>query len=190
LNAVAFAQGSLKVQVEVDDHDLFARVAGLYRGMTRATYNENRIAETFSRLPRTVAENYQQYLSTLNVNKLEVFAEWREGKEERSAFVGYAGAQRTRKAFRTIIQTTGVQRWTDTLTGYFEGFGRKPRHFEFYDEKTGNRVSGSITKALRDTPIAGELYLGRRLKYRVEIEHVKSGDKTKSTLLNFARTDD
>ncbi len=191
LNAVGLRAGSFKVRVEVDNPNLYKRIANVYGELTRATYDEIKLVETLSRLPPSVVENYSQYLSALNVNQLDVLAEWREDAVERIAFVGYAGAQRTRKSIKSVKSTSDVKRWIETLTGYFEGFSRSPRHFEFYDQVSGNRVSGKIQKSLRDTPITGELHLGHRLKYRAEIEMVqKSTENPKSTLLAFAPIQD
>jgi len=192
LNAVAFMQGSFRVRAESDNQELFTKVARAYRELNRATYDENRLAVTLSQYTRPIMENYAQYLSALNVNKLEVFAEWRDADlNPHTAFVGYSGAQRSRKslnAARSTI-TSKIGSTIETLTGHFEGFTRKSRRFEFYDAQAGREIFGKVDKALRDTPITGELNLTRGLKYRVEIETVLTddNDKPKHVLRNFAR---
>jgi hypothetical protein len=191
LNAVAFTQGSFRVRAESDNQELFTKVARAYRELNRATYDENRLASTLSRYTRPIVENYAHYLSALNVNKLEVFAEWRDADLNHTAFVGYSGAQRSRKSLNaarsTVISKIGST--LETLTGHFEGFTRKSRRFEFYDAQAGRAIIGKVDKALRDTPITGELNLTRGLKYRVEIETVLTddNDKPKHVLRNFAR---
>jgi len=192
LNAVAFAQGSFRVRAESDNQELFAKVARAYRELNRATYDENRLASTLSRYTRPIVENYAQYLSALNVNKLEVFAEWRDvDLNNYTAFVGYSGAQRSRKSLNAARSTvtSKIGSTLETLTGHFEGFTRKSRRFEFYDAQGGRQIIGKVDKTLRDTPITGEINLTRGLKYRVEIETVLTddNDEPKHVLRNFAR---
>ncbi len=160
--------------------------------MNRATYDENRLASTLSRYTRPIVENYAQYLSALNVNKLEVFAEWRDvDLNNYTAFVGYSGAQRSRKSLNAARSTvtSKIGSTLETLTGHFEGFTRKSRRFEFYDAQGGRQIIGKVDKTLRDTPITGEINLTRGLKYRVEIETVLTddNDEPKHVLRNFAR---
>jgi hypothetical protein len=160
--------------------------------LNRATYDESRLASTLSRYTRPIVENYAHYLSALNVNKLEVFAEWRDADlNNHTTFVGYSGAQRSRRSFNAARSTfpSKIGSTIETLTGHFEGFTRKSRRFEFYDAQGGREFVGKVDKTLRDTPITGELNLTRGLKYRAEIESVLTddNDKPKYILRNFAR---
>jgi len=193
LNAIAFTRGSFAVRADSNNQELFTRVARVYRELNRATYNENRLAATLSPYTRPTIDNYSQYLSALNVNKLEVFTEWRDNEPNPTAFIGYSGAQRSRKSLSAIrsTATTKIGSTIETLTGHFEGFTRKSKRFEFYDLESGKEIVGKIDKTLRDTPITGELNLTRGLKYRAEIESVLTSESEppKYILRNFARAD-
>ena len=188
LNAAAFEKGSLKVRVEVKDRVLFAQVADTYRDLTRATYDEKRLTEVLANQKSpTVTQAYSEYLKTLDQSKMDVLAQWRErtGAEERSAFVGYAGAGRTRKSIRVETPEEPTRK-VITRFGYLEGFTGRKHYFEFYEDETGAHMAGNVAKELRNVFQRTEIRLGHRAKYRVEIESVQIGDNPPTfTLLGF-----
>lgn len=185
LNAYATSRGSLAIRVQVDDKETFSQVAAVYRELTRATYDRKQLVETLSAKSARVIRRYSEYLKMLDENSLDVFAEWYAGV----AFIGHAGAQRNRKHIRVPAPEVATPKRI-VRAGYLEGFGRSPRHFEFYDPDTGARITGLIHKDLRDFPLRDELYLGHRRKYLVEIESVRVGSNPpKYTLLAFSPDD-
>jgi hypothetical protein len=133
-----------------------------------------------------IAQRYSEYLRTLDLNALDVLAEWHHG----IAFVGYAGAQRTRNTIKLSPPDTASTS-VSTRVGFLEGFGRSPKHFEFYDSNSGERITGTIEKHLRDLPLRDEVHLGHRRKYRVEIRSVQVGSKPpRFTLTAFVPTEE
>jgi hypothetical protein len=191
LNAIGSGDGSFKLTVEVRDRALLAKVASAYRDLTRATYDEYTLGGTFSKSPQAVTQNYSHLLRALDLNQVDVLTNWRADGEEHIAFVGYAGAQRTRKAISATITSDQVIRRPLTLTGYLEGFAGRKRYFDFFDPETAKHISGKMQKKLRDFPLHDELRLGHRRKYRVEIESVESpGQEPQYTLMDFAPVED
>jgi hypothetical protein len=134
-----------------------------------------------------VAFAYSEYLKALDINKLEVLGKWTDG----AAFVGYEGARRARRQVRAALQGQPEQSEVATLRGYLEGWGRQPQHFEFYDSDSGQRLIGTVSKALRSIPLDVEIRLGHRIMYKVEIQAARRGDKPpKYTLLSFQPIDE
>ncbi len=190
LNAVASGSGSFKLTVEVNDKALFDKVAGAYRDLTRATYEEN-ILVTLSKSPQNVTHNYSHLRRALDLNRVDVLAHWHADDEERTAFVGYAGAQRTRKTVSSTTTSDQVKRQSLTLNGHLEGFTGRKGYFDFYEPETGRQISGKVQKKLRDFPIRDEVRLGHRRKYRVEIESAEApGQEPQYTLIDFSPIED
>ena len=99
--------------------------------------------------------------------------------------IASAGAQRTRHATKPALKKE-PERKTITLDGYLEGFARKKRYFEFYEDGTGRLITGKIHKSLRDVPLHDEVRVGHRRKHRAEIESVIINGEEKFTLIAFS----
>lgn len=194
LSAVALERGSFKVRVEVIDSDraLFAQVADVYRDLARATFDGKRLAEALAKKPQTVSYAYSDYLTTLDKQKLDVLAQWRErdDAEERSAFVGYAGAGRSRKSIKFEVAEQPT-RETIRRIGYLDSFAGKKNYFEFYESTSGAAFSGGIAKTLRDAAIRGEVLLTHQKKCSVTMEMQQVGSERPTfTLLEFSHIED
>ena len=190
LNATGLVRGSFKITVEVEDRALLKRVAHAYRDLTRATYDENRLTEILSKVPQVVTENFSHYLRALDLNQLDVLTQWHEDATEigdRTAFVGYANAGRTRHSIKPA-KIGETKRAVLTVNGFFQGFQRDSGTFEFYDD-LGRLYKGKVRKELRDAPLHDGINVYHARKYRTEIESILKDAKEKFTLLAYSVLD-
>jgi hypothetical protein len=180
LNAAALADGSLEIQVAVDNADIFARIADTYRELIDASYDESNLKEYLGEKPR-IKKKYSNYLKAIDDNKIDVLAEWHEGV----AFIGSAAAGRTWQSLEPAVDEPKITALH--LVGHLEGYAGKRRFFQFLELGTGRRLSGRLDAPILDIPVHEELRLGPTTKYRVEIEESRIGDQEpKYTLKSFA----
>ena len=184
LSASAVTSGSVRIKVRVEDRILFSKIAQSYRDLARAAYDAELLDELLSKIPVNISFAYEDFLKALDLNELEILAQWQEG----AAYVGYESAQRTRSAVRSVLEkSTPVFKETASLRGHLVGFTRKTPRFEFYDLDSGETLIGTIVKDLRkESPFSYDIVLGRSQLYNVHIEITRRGDEPpKYKLLSF-----
>lgn len=189
LAAVAFARGSLRVNVHTDNAQLFGTIAERYKELTFATDDSVALQRALKREPEGVAIAYGEYLKAVDLQRVEVLAQWAGN----AAFVGHSAAKLTRRAAAGYAgqQSGETTKATEHFRGHFEDMWRIGRSgkFAFYDIDTGETYIGGIDPTLRRRILSPEfrMTLGRSTQlYAVDIlVERRDGQASKYTLQRF-----
>jgi hypothetical protein len=198
LGAVAFARGSLRVNVHTDSPLLFAQIAEEYRALAIVSDDAKGLTNALNRKPENVAEAYREYLKAVDLQQAEVLVKW----DDAVAFMGHAVARRTRQQMREKVssETEVKTKEAVTLRGCFDNFWRsrpirdgtkrqRPARFEFYEVDSGQTYQGGIDRTLKARTESREfqLTIGRRsVLYSVKILIQRTnGEIAKTVLQDF-----
>ena len=162
---------SMVIQVHAEQPSAFESIASQYSDLLAATDDPAVLEQTLRRQRPGVAGKYSAYLAAIDLNEIELLANWGNGQ---SIYLGCELAQYT----RNTLPEPKTESELLILSGYFEGMWRrgKPR-FEFYDVPTGETVLGRIDPDLTKEAFRGlfQLALGRagqRYAATVEVKHI------------------
>jgi hypothetical protein len=187
LYALVPVPGSWTIPIHTDNVALFEQVAMRYRELALTVGDEQAFRAALSSSPLAVAASFEEHLKALELQELEVLADWRGG----AAFIGPQSAKRARLNLAEPAELPGALRSIPkSFRGYFESFwrsGQRTRAFEFYDIDSGRTIFGAFSEEMR-RKIAEQdfvVILGRGTsEYRVDTLEEQS-DPPKYVLVNI-----
>lgn len=137
LRLASAGAGSLVLQVNPVDMDMYQQVAEHFEALVRASADPAALAEELARLGPRVQGRYNELLANLARHDLQVWAR----RPGRAAFLSASIASRVLRDWPQEMKSESSR--TEAI-GHFIGFDMDPGSFTFYDELRDKTYSGSV----------------------------------------------
>jgi hypothetical protein len=143
LLAVAPKAASFGIELAPTDPELFAVIAERVARLIASSDNHTELTKFFREFPGSRTA-YESFLRALQENDLDVLVSWRSG----GAFMSGGRSKSARAAIgRTAAATDSIF----SVQGYFRGFMKGSKRFEFYDPEADTTYAGDVSKRLQGT---------------------------------------
>lgn len=176
---VATFPGSLGLQIDITDQDLFDVIVERVARLVASSGKHDALAAFFAEFPG-VRGAYDSLLATLSDERVDILATWANVSAPGAHAAGaFFGSERATVVRSTIKQTKETGEVTFRARGHFRGYAKGSKRFEFFDTDAKVPYSGDIARPLAAKSQDASIVISDDVVYEAQIAERTYGDDQK-----------